>query len=178
MPTKLKSTGVEFPDSTTQTTEGVTSVTAGNALTGGGSGNSVTINHADTSTQSSVSNSGSDVIQSVTLDDFGHVTGLSSTTISATPTTAQVLSATAGASDGAVGTYAFLRRYTDSGYFGPGATLSGSNLGFNNADGVGTDNTDMSRATPSGTWRIMGRSRGQDTGSPRGNTTTLWLRIS
>jgi len=81
MPTKLKSTGVEFPDSTTQTTEGVTSVTAGNALTGGGSGSSVTINHADTSSQASVSNSGSTFIQDVTLDAYGHVTGLNSTSV-------------------------------------------------------------------------------------------------
>jgi len=79
MPTKLKSTGVEFPDSTTQTTEGVTSVTAGNALTGGGSGSSVTINHADTSSQGSVNNSGNTFIQDITLDTFGHITALTST---------------------------------------------------------------------------------------------------
>ena len=79
MPTKLKSTGVEFPDSTTQTTEGVTSVTAGNALTGGGSGSSVTINHADTSSQGSVNNSGNTFIQDITLDTYGHITALTST---------------------------------------------------------------------------------------------------
>lgn len=81
MATKLVSTGVEFPDSTTQTTEGVTSVTAGSALTGGGSGGSVTINHGDTSSQVSVNNSGNTVIQDVTVDDFGHITNLNSTTI-------------------------------------------------------------------------------------------------
>jgi len=43
--------------------------------------NNITINHADTSTQASVNNSGTTVIQDVTLDGFGHVTGLASTTI-------------------------------------------------------------------------------------------------
>lgn len=63
--------------------------TAGNALTGGGSINlnqssaeTITIDHADTSSQASVDNSGNTVIQDVTLDDYGHVTGLTSTTLS------------------------------------------------------------------------------------------------
>jgi len=52
-------------------------------LTGGTGVNysSGTISHSDTSSQASVSNSGSTVIQDVTLDGFGHVTGLSSATI-------------------------------------------------------------------------------------------------
>lgn len=75
-----------------------TGVTAGNGLTGGGTlnatrtihvgagaGISVTadaVAHADTSTQASVNNSGNTVIQDITLDGFGHVTGLASTTLS------------------------------------------------------------------------------------------------
>lgn len=62
--------------------------TAGNALEGGGSINlnqssaeTITIDHADTSSQASVNNSGNTVIQDVTLDGYGHVTGLTSTTI-------------------------------------------------------------------------------------------------
>ena len=39
-----------------------------------------TISHADTSSQDSVSNSNRTYIQSVTLDDYGHVTGLTSAT--------------------------------------------------------------------------------------------------
>ncbi|HMA78996.1 MAG TPA: hypothetical protein VKP88_07790, partial [Candidatus Paceibacterota bacterium] len=127
MPTKLKSTGVEFPDSTTQTTEGVTSVTAGNALTGGGSGSSVTINHADTSSQGSVNNSGGTVIQDVTLDAYGHVTGLSSTTISTSPSTTDVLNAYAGASVLAVGTYNVGGIFTQS-EITKGDLHSGSNI--------------------------------------------------
>lgn len=50
----------------------------------GGSGidfSTGTISHADTSSQSSVNNSGNMVIQDITLDGFGHITGLSSKTI-------------------------------------------------------------------------------------------------
>jgi hypothetical protein len=61
-------------------------ITAGNALTGGGnfttdqaSNETITINHQDTSTQSSVNNSGSTYIQDITLDTYGHVTGITST---------------------------------------------------------------------------------------------------
>ena len=64
-------------------------ITAGNALTTGGnfttnqsSNETITIHHADTSTQASVDNSGNTVIQDVTLDGYGHVTGLTSTTLS------------------------------------------------------------------------------------------------
>lgn len=54
-------------------------VSAGSGLTGGGalSGN-ITISHDDTSTQSSVNNSGTTFIQDVTLDTYGHVTALGS----------------------------------------------------------------------------------------------------
>jgi hypothetical protein len=58
-------------------------LTAGDALTGGGTftvnqtaNSSITINHADTSTQASVLGSGGQVIQDVVLDVYGHVTGL------------------------------------------------------------------------------------------------------
>ena len=57
-------------------------ITAGSGLTGGGTGN-VTLSHADTSTQASVNNSGATVIQDVTLDTYGHVTSVGSTTLTA-----------------------------------------------------------------------------------------------
>ena len=44
-------------------------------------GEDIKISHQDTSSQSSVNNSGQTVIQDVTLDTYGHVTGLASTTI-------------------------------------------------------------------------------------------------
>ena len=40
--------------------------------------NTITICHTDTSSQASVNNSNGTVIQDVTLDGFGHVTGLTS----------------------------------------------------------------------------------------------------
>jgi len=55
-------------------------ITAGSGLSGGGTGN-VTLSHSDTSSQSSVNNSGATVIQDVTLDTYGHVTGLTSHTM-------------------------------------------------------------------------------------------------
>ena len=60
----------------------ITAVTAGSGLTGGGTSGAVTVNHADTSSQGSVNNSGNTVIQDITLDTYGHITGINSTTIS------------------------------------------------------------------------------------------------
>lgn len=53
------------------------SVAAGGGLTQDASG----LSHADTSSQASVNNSNNVVIQDVTLDTYGHVTGLASRTI-------------------------------------------------------------------------------------------------
>ena len=64
----------------------ITGVTAGDALTGGGTSGAVTINHQDTSSQASVDNSGRTYIQDVTLDTYGHVTGLTSATETVTDT--------------------------------------------------------------------------------------------
>lgn len=61
----------------------ITGVTAGSGITGGGTSGTVTINHADTSSQGSVNNSGATVIQDVTLDTYGHITGLGSKTLTA-----------------------------------------------------------------------------------------------
>ncbi len=62
----------------------VTSVATGGGLTGGPITSSGTISHDDTSSQNSVSNSGRTYIQSVTLDTYGHVTGLTSASESVT----------------------------------------------------------------------------------------------
>jgi|21_taG_2_1085346.scaffolds.fasta_scaffold04537_5 hypothetical protein len=57
-------------------------IAGGNAIsTVVGATDTVTINHDDTSSQASVDNSGSTYIQDVTLDTYGHVTGLTSTAI-------------------------------------------------------------------------------------------------
>jgi hypothetical protein len=61
----------------------ITGVTAGSGISGGGTSGTVTISHADTSSQGSVNNGGATVIQDVTLDTYGHVTALGSTTLTA-----------------------------------------------------------------------------------------------
>jgi hypothetical protein len=65
-------------------------LSAGSGITGGGSfttdqaGNAtITFAHEDTSAAGSVDNSGATVIQDVTLDTYGHVTGLGSKTLTA-----------------------------------------------------------------------------------------------
>jgi hypothetical protein len=65
------------------TSSGVTSVATGGGLTGGTITGTGTISHADTSSQGSVNNSGATFIQDVTLDTYGHVTGLASVAITA-----------------------------------------------------------------------------------------------
>ena len=54
-------------------------ITAGGGLTGGGTGD-VTLSHSDTSSQASVNGSGRTYIQDITLDTYGHVTGLATAT--------------------------------------------------------------------------------------------------
>lgn len=71
------------PNGYTTNTGTVTSVATGGGLTGGTITGSGTISHADTSAQASVNNSGATFIQDVTLDTYGHVTGLASATITA-----------------------------------------------------------------------------------------------
>jgi len=58
-------------------------IAGGNGITteATASSDTITINHDDTSSQASVDNSGNTVIQDVTLDTYGHVTGLVSKTI-------------------------------------------------------------------------------------------------
>jgi hypothetical protein len=59
-------------------------ISAGAGLTGGGDlSASRTISHADTSSQGSVDNSGTTFIQDITLDTYGHVTGIGSATVPA-----------------------------------------------------------------------------------------------
>lgn len=68
---------------------GTLTINPGNSLTGGGtfsanqsSNSTITINHADTSSQGSVNNSGNTFIQDITVDGFGHITGINSGSVS------------------------------------------------------------------------------------------------
>ena len=143
----------------------ITAVTAGSGLTGGGTSGAVTINHQDTSSQGSVNNSGNTVIQDVTLDTYGHITNINSTTISTTPPT----------TFGAVGTYVFAHGANGTSYT-KGATTAGSNLG---RTPVGITNAYFDTAKTSlgvsGTWRYMMGDYGPPASWSAGG---IWLRIS
>lgn len=96
------------------------------------------------------------------------------------PTTTQVLNATAGATGGAVGTYAMLYASSASSY-DIGSTLAGSSLVTGGVRLYSASNTVSftTGSTRSGTWRCMGYSFGSN--DPYGNTyrgMTMWLRIS
>lgn len=152
----------------TQLDARVTEVIAGSGLSGGGASGSVTVSHSDTSSQGSVDNSGNTVIQDITLDTYGHITGINSTTVS---TYTQPTSA------GAVGTYAFLGRNSNSGAIYAGSNYSGSSLRY--AMVISTNGYNYNTAlTPagsyvSGTWRAMGTATKSE--PTKG---TVFLRIS
>jgi len=83
--------------------------------------------------------------------------------------TTTVLNATAGASVGAVGSYAYLYAIFGSGTKQPGTTVAASSLRYSNSNGQGG-------TVPSGTWRCMGYSAGD--GYSSAANATLFLRIS
>ena len=55
-------------------------IAGGNAISTTATGTTLTINHDDTSSQASVDNSGYSYIQDITLDTYGHITGITSST--------------------------------------------------------------------------------------------------
>jgi hypothetical protein len=103
----------------------------------------------------------------VDATNFGSNWPLNSNTVT-NITTSQVLNATASATAGAVGTYAFLDNASGLTQT-TNVTLAGSSLRFSPAWGDSN-----SGVAPSGTWRCMGHATSG--GAP--DRTTLWLRIS
>jgi hypothetical protein len=110
-------------------------------------------------------------------------------TISTTPTTDQVLTATAGASVGAVGTYAFLgyntnanvtvgTTYAGSGFSYAAFFRNGSNWTGTADSAAGTGAAQHQNVNPSGTWRCMGSGRGNVSGQGGAFPATLFLRVS
>ena len=89
---------------TTNPNNATISIAAGTSLSGGGSfttdqsGNgTITINHADTSSQGSVNNSGRTYIQDITLDTHGHITGITSATETAVSNVNRIIQVQTGA---------------------------------------------------------------------------------
>lgn len=94
-----------------------------------------------------------------TYATIGSVSGIVSAT------TANVLSATAGATAGGVGTYAFMLWNSLGANQNEGATVAGSSLTFTMMNGAAGGNA------ATGTWRLMGR-------VTVANAASLFLRIS
>ena len=147
----------------------ITGVTAGSGISGGGTSGTVTVSHADTSSQGSVNNSGSMVIQDISLDTYGHITSITSATVGSSTTYA------------AIGTYIWGRPKNRTSYT-LGATAS--SLFAVVASGYSSipywdDDSSFFReynsvASVSGTWRHMGMAGAYQ---ERGFT-GLWVRIS
>lgn len=119
------------------------------------SSGTITVSHADTSSQSSSSNSGRTYIQSVTLDTYGHVTGLSTATETVTNTdeklkVAEVTSATQYYPLVGTGTTAVTRQYDTTGLKYKGTTGTTS--------AVGSSILELGNSTTSGT---AGNKQGQ-----------------
>lgn len=143
-------------DSNFVTSSGVTSITlkAGSGISLDTDNTAITttgtrtISHADTSSQASSSNSGRTYIQSITLDDYGHVTGISTATesVTNTDTKLQVAAITSGTTYYPIvgtGTTAATRQYDTAGfsYTGTSGTTSV----------VGTAQLTLGNSTASGT---------------------------
>jgi hypothetical protein len=158
-------------------TGGGASGTWGIAITG----NAATATSATSATSltgSSTADINSSALASGTADNTTFLRGDRTwQTISTTPTTDQVLTATAGASAGAVGTYASAGRdiSANTNLGGPGGTVAGSTIQYahisNSADSVF-----LSGTTLPGTWRILGNLNNQATVTR--TLITTFLRIS
>ena len=90
---------------------GTLTVQGSNGLTGTGTftandstSPTITISHADTSSQASVDNSGRTYIQDITLDDYGHITAIASATETVVNTDNQLATAAALIDVSAMGT--------------------------------------------------------------------------
>lgn len=88
------------------------------------------------------------------------------------PSTAQVLVATAGAALGAVGSYAFLAENASGGSVtrAPGDTVAGSRMRFADSAGAGLSPLGY------GTWRLLGL--GYSISGASNSNACLWLRVS
>ena len=99
--------------------------------------------------------------------------------ITAGVTTAHILTATAGAAAGTVGTYAFAGTINNNSNIGAGTTIAGSSLFYAGLRTTsGTLNTLSTSGGLSGTWRAMGFKPIRADDFSLNREATLWLRIS
>jgi hypothetical protein len=112
--------------------------------------------------------SGTGTVSGISLSGTVTTSGNLSLGGSLSLTTAQVISATAGATVGDVGTYGFLSPASTSTSYSPGDTIAGSSLRWAGAESGGTSAT----SSASGTWRCMGYK------DATAIVSTVWLRIS
>ena len=154
-----------------------------------GSKSSVVLNAGATAAQGALADTAVQPNDNVTLGVVtatsfsGDGSGLTNLPSSA-PTTADVLSATAGASVGAVGTYAFMLD-TGAGTRVEGTLRSGSVLKYSNSYTITVTNESGGRnSSPAGTWMLMGAVGYYQIGlsyysaSQLRLSNSLWLRIS
>jgi hypothetical protein len=195
-----------FPNKITPSSLGTGTPSSSNFLRGDGAwsivDNATNATNATNLTGTSTSNIQTSALASGTANSTTFLRGDRTwQTIETTPTTAQVLAATAGAEVGAVGTYAFLGETSDTDTVA-GSTKAGSGLryaGVQKSDTTaaaaswGANNTFNGSASalvsvgsigaaPAGTWRAMG-TMASGTTTPTYVTiflrpATLWLRIS
>ena len=156
---------------------GTVTISTGSGLSGSGAfsmnqanSETITVSHADTSSQGSVNNSGNTFIQDITLDTFGHITGISSAAFSM-PSTA-----------GGVGTYSYVIDYSTPRSLG--SSVSGSTIAPVSFYSTANRETDAQTSAGmvgsgdylSGTWKIM--SHPGDYFSDTRSYTYLALRIA
>lgn len=106
----------------------ITGVTAGAGITGGGTSGTVTVSHADTSSQGSVNNSGRTFIQDITLDTYGHITGIVSATDADTFTGTVTSVATGGGLTGGTITTSGTISHADTSTQASLTALTGANV--------------------------------------------------
>jgi hypothetical protein len=155
-------------------TAGVTSVASG-----GTGANTLTANNV-------ILGNGTSAVQFVAPGTNGNLltsngtTWTSAAAPSSTPTTAQVLTATAGATAGAVGTYSWLGNNTQNSGLTNNTNYAGSGLSFAgvNANGFGPGTTvtggGAAGGTASGTWKCMGHGGA----AVNYNSMTVFLRVA
>ena len=159
---------------TTANIAAVTSVATGGGLTGGTITNTGTISHADTSSQGSVNNSGSNFIQDITLDAYGHVTGI---------TTASAGGGAPGQT--ATGSYILMQGTRSNFAYGPGQTVAPTGNGserygctFGRSTGSGSGDFQQRTSTAQGGVISGGTWRGQSHGVTNQYAVNLMVRIS